>query len=96
MSLIISLKKIILAKNVKNYLFRVRENMDILRIKNLTRDDKNGLFYRFGSDFTSVMVNTVIPIVNDVHARGDAAVRDYNLRFDGSGIKKLIADKSEI
>jgi len=96
LSLIISLKKIILAKNVKNYLFRVRENMDILRIKNLTRDDKNGLFYRFGSDFTSVMVNTVIPIVNDVHARGDAAVRDYNLRFDGSGIKKLIADKSEI
>ena len=70
--------------------------MDIIRITNLSRDDRNKLFYRFGADFTSIMVNTVIPIVNDVRERGDDAVRDYNRRFDGAEITALTADDAEI
>jgi histidinol dehydrogenase len=70
--------------------------MDLIRIKELSINDRNRLFNRFGTDFTSVLINTVIPIVNDVRERGDDAVREYSRRFDGAILPALNADKSEI
>ncbi len=62
----------------------------------LTPAETKGLFNRFGEDFTSLMINTVVPIVNDVRQGGDRAVIAYTEKFDGVKLDSLMATKEEI
>jgi histidinol dehydrogenase len=70
--------------------------MKIQKLSTLTASERNTLIYRFGSDFMSVMVNTVAPIVNDVRNRGDEAVREYCEKFDKARLSSLMAGFDEI
>ena len=54
----------------------------IKKLNELTDQELSGLFNRFGSDFSEIMIKTVVPIVNDVRARGDEAVIEYTGKFD--------------
>ena len=59
----------------------------VKRLKELTKDELGSLLNRFGDDFSDIMVNTVVPIVNEVRAHGDEAVRKYTERFDGAKLE---------
>ena len=65
-------------------------------LNTISREDLDGLIFRFGKDFLSVMVDTVVPIVNDVRTRGDEAVREYTQKFDGIGLESLTVSADEI
>ncbi len=66
------------------------------RLKDLSAQELDRLFNRFGDDFSAIMINTVMPIVNDVKARGDEAVRHYTEKFDGVKLDSLVATREEI
>ncbi|MBN2159449.1 MAG: histidinol dehydrogenase [Spirochaetes bacterium] len=68
----------------------------IRQLNDLTSADLDRLFNRFGEDFTSVIIKTVIPIVNDVRKRGDRAVADYTKKFDGVKLESIVATAEEI
>jgi histidinol dehydrogenase len=68
----------------------------ITRKKDLSAQELDRLFNRFGDDFSSVMIGTVAPIVNDVKTRGDDAVMDYTEKFDGVRLSSLLASEQEI
>jgi len=68
----------------------------VKRLKELTKDELGSLLNRFGDDFSDIMVNTVVPIVNEVRAHGDEAVRKYTERFDGAKLDALMATPKEI
>jgi len=68
----------------------------VKRLKKLSKSELDSLFNRFGEDFSDIMVNTVAPIVNDVRARGDEAVRKYTERFDGAKLGTLMTTPDEI
>jgi histidinol dehydrogenase len=70
--------------------------LPIERINELTDDQLDELFNRFGDDFTDIMINTVVPIVNDVRSRGDGAVLDYTEKFDGIRPAQLAAGPEEL
>ncbi len=69
--------------------------MFIKRLRDLTSKELDALFHRFGEDFSEVLLNTVIPIVNDVRENGDAAVKKYTKKFDGVDLSSLIISGSE-
>ena len=68
----------------------------IKRLKDLGEAELKKLLFRFGEDFSAVMINTVVPIVNAVKARGDEAVKEYTRRFDGVDLSGLLASEEEI
>ena len=68
----------------------------IKRLSDLTEEERASLFNRFGSDFSDVMINQVVPIVNDVRDRGDEAVAAYTKKFDGVKCDSVTADEEEI
>lgn len=68
----------------------------IKKLKDLSPQERNGLLNRFGDDFTDVMLNVVIPIVNDVKKRGDEAVFAYTEKFDKVSMTSLLATPQEI
>ncbi len=68
----------------------------IRTLSDLTNAELDRLFNRFGEDFTSVMINTVIPIINDVRKNGDRAVAAYTEKFDGVKLDSIIATHEEI
>ena len=68
----------------------------IKRLKDLTGPELDRLFNRFGEDFSSIMVNTVAPIVRDVKDNGDDAVRRYTEKFDGVRLDSILATQKEI
>ncbi|MCL1833769.1 MAG: histidinol dehydrogenase, partial [Leptospirales bacterium] len=68
----------------------------IKKMKNLTPDELDKLFNRFGEDFSSIMINTVIPIVNDVKNNGEDAVKKYTEKFDKIKLTDVIATQKEI
>ncbi len=68
----------------------------IRKLADLTAKERDGLLYRFGDDFTDIMMRTVAPIVNDVRARGDEAVLGYNESFDRVRMDALMATRDEI
>ena len=70
--------------------------MKTYRLELMTGAERNALIYRFGKDFLSVMVDTVVPIVNDVRNRGDSAVKEYTQRFDGISLNSLKVTDGEI
>ncbi|MBN1497725.1 MAG: histidinol dehydrogenase [Spirochaetes bacterium] len=68
----------------------------IRNLSDLTSAELGRLFSRFGEDFTTVMIDTVIPIVNDVRKNGDGAVKEYTAKFDGVRLDSIIATPDEI
>ncbi|HSV96117.1 MAG TPA: histidinol dehydrogenase [Spirochaetota bacterium] len=68
----------------------------VKRLVELSTDELDALFNRFGGDFSDIMINTVVPIVNDVRARGDDAVRMYTERFDGAKLDGMMVTEEEI
>ncbi len=70
--------------------------IDIRKIKDLTSAELDRLFNRFGEDFSSIMINTVVPIVNDVKANGEEAVKKYTEKFDGVKLNSVFATEEEI
>jgi len=68
----------------------------IKKLNELTDQELSGLFNRFGSDFSEIMIKTVVPIVNDVRARGDEAVIEYTGKFDRVKAATVLAAEEEI
>ncbi|HRZ27709.1 MAG TPA: histidinol dehydrogenase, partial [Spirochaetota bacterium] len=68
----------------------------IKHLSELTEQELSGLFNRFGSDFSEIMIKTVVPIVNDVRARGDEAVIEYTGKFDRVKTATVLAAEEEI
>ncbi len=78
------------------YIFGEKRMINIKHINQLTAGELDRLFNRFGADFSSIMINTVVPIVNDVKENGDAAVKKYTEKFDGVKMDSIIASEEEI
>ena len=70
--------------------------VDIKNLKDLTSSELDKLFNRFGEDFSSIITNTVAPIVNEVKTGGDIAVKKYTEKFDGVKLNEITASKEEI
>lgn len=70
--------------------------IEIRKLKDLKRQDLDRLYNRFGDDFSGIMIDTVIPIVNDVRQNGDAAVKKYTEKFDGVMLESLMVSGDEI
>jgi len=70
--------------------------ISIKKLNQLTRIDLDNLFNRFGEDFSSIMIDTVVPIVNDIKKNGDKAVAKYTKKFDGIELKEIMATQKEI
>ncbi|MCU0848874.1 MAG: histidinol dehydrogenase [Spirochaetes bacterium] len=70
--------------------------ISIKKLSELGQAELDSLFNRYGEDFSSVMINTVIPIVNDVKSGGDAAVLKYTKKFDGVDPGAVMAGSDEI
>lgn len=68
----------------------------IKRLSDLSDEELQGLFNRFGDDFSNIMINQVVPIINDVRDNGDAAVIKYTEKFDKVKLTSIIADAEEI
>jgi len=54
-------------------------------LSRLNPEERRNLYRRTGIDF-SELVEQVAPLVEDVRRRGDNAVRDWTLRFDGADL----------
>ena len=68
----------------------------VKKLNQLKAEELDSLFNRFGEDFSSVMINTVAPIVKDVRENGDSAIKKYTEKFDGAVLESIIAKKEEI
>ena len=68
----------------------------IKNLKDLGPAELGRLMNRFGEDFTAIMIDTVIPIVNDVKKNGDRAVISYTEKFDGVKPDSVMATCEEI
>lgn len=70
--------------------------VNIKNVKDLSAAELDKLFNRFGEDFSSIMINTVAPIVNDVKINGDEAVKKYTEKFDNVKLDNIITSEDEI
>jgi len=68
----------------------------VKRYKDLTPAELDAFFNRFGEDFSSIMINTVVPIVNDVKQNREEAVKKYTHKFDGVKLQSVTATEKEI
>jgi histidinol dehydrogenase len=68
----------------------------IKKLKDISKEDLKKLFNRFGNDLSAILRDTVIPIINDVKANGDTAVKAYTEKFDKIKLDSLLATKAEI
>ncbi len=68
----------------------------VKRYKDLSAAELDAFFNRFGEDFSSIMINTVVPIVNDVKQHGEEAVKKYTHKFDGVKLQSVVATEKEI
>lgn len=68
----------------------------IKKLKDISAQELDKLFYRFGSDLTDLLRDTVIPIINDVRENGDLAVLKYTEKFDHVKPDTLLATEQEI
>lgn len=69
--------------------------MRIKRLSELTSEERDAFFNRFGEDFSTILIESVIPIVSDVRKNGDAAVKSYTKKFDGVELSSLIVVDGE-
>ena len=70
--------------------------LPIKKLSSLSNNELNKLLFRFGDDFSKIMTETVIPIVNDVKNRGDRAVIDYTEKFDNYRLNSVSVSMDEI
>lgn len=70
--------------------------IEIKKLDALTSVELGTLFNRFGGDFSSIMMDTVVPIVNDVRSFGDGAVKKYTEKFDGIALDSIVVTQNEI
>ncbi|MFW5808542.1 MAG: histidinol dehydrogenase, partial [Spirochaetota bacterium] len=70
--------------------------LPISRLSDLSEDEKLLLCNRYGADFSDVLINTVIPIVQDVQTNGDRAVLSYTKKFDGVTLDTVLCTPNEI
>ncbi len=68
----------------------------VKKIKDLSQEELDSLFNRFGEDFSSIMIETVVPIVNDVKEHREHAVLKYTEKFDGVKLDSVYASEAEI
>ncbi len=68
----------------------------IKKLKDISGQDLDKLFNRFGQDLSDILRDTVIPIINDVRENGDLAVLKYTEKFDRVKLDTLLATKEEI
>ncbi|KAK9997406.1 hypothetical protein SO802_022092 [Lithocarpus litseifolius] len=69
--------------------------MKLYRLSELTQTEVESLKARPRIDFSSIF-STVQPIVDDVHKRGDAAVKDYTAKFDKVELEQIVEKVSEL
>nr|XP_043634918.1 histidinol dehydrogenase, chloroplastic isoform X2 [Erigeron canadensis] len=69
--------------------------MKSYKLADLTQMEVDNLKARPRINFTSIF-STVQPIVDDVRSRGDAAVKDYTLKFDKVEIEKIIENVNDL
>ncbi|KAA8537069.1 hypothetical protein F0562_029547 [Nyssa sinensis] len=69
--------------------------MKSYRLSELTQAEVDSLKARPRVDFSSIF-HTVQPIVDDVHKRGDAAVKDYTARFDKVELDEIVENVNEL
>lgn len=69
--------------------------MFIKRLSDLTMEELDAFFNRFGEDFSAILLESVIPIVHDVRKNGDAAVKKYTKKFDSVDLSSLVVSESE-
>ncbi|XP_054801632.1 histidinol dehydrogenase, chloroplastic-like [Prosopis cineraria] len=74
---------------------RIKCSMKSYRLSELTQAEVESLKTRPRIDFSSIF-SVVNPIVDDVHKRGDAAVKEYTSRFDKVELDKIVEDVSEL
>ncbi len=75
---------------------RERSMIPIKKLSDLSGKELYRLFNRLGKDFTSIMIEAVIPIVRDVKKNGDRAVIKYTKKFDGVNLDSVTASFKEI
>jgi len=68
----------------------------IKKLNELSPTELENLFNRYGTDFSSIISDVVIPIVTDVKTHGDEAVIKYTEKFDKVQINSVLAEKDEI
>lgn len=73
----------------------VRSEMKSYRLSELTQGEVASLKTRPRIDFSSIF-NVVVPIVDDVRCRGDAAVKQYTSQFDKVELDKLVEKVGEL
>ncbi|KAK6119149.1 hypothetical protein DH2020_047125 [Rehmannia glutinosa] len=70
-------------------------SMKSYKLSDLTRTEVDSLKARPRIDFQSIF-NVVQPIVDDVRSRGDAAVKDYTVRFDKVQLDSIVENVNDL
>lgn len=68
----------------------------MIKIYNSSEIDKSEILSRSGQTDLEKAEKTVREIISDVRARGDVAVKDYTLRFDGCVISDMRVTEKEV
>lgn len=68
----------------------------MIKIYNSSEIDKSEILSRSGQNDLEKAEKTVREIISDVRARGDVAVKEYTLRFDGCDISDMRVAEKEI
>lgn len=70
-------------------------SMKSYKLSELTHSELNSLKARPRIDFSKIF-SVVTPIVDDIHSRGDAAVKEYTARFDKVELEKIVENVSDL
>lgn len=68
----------------------------MIKIYNSSEIDKSEILSRSGQNDLEKAEKTVREIISDVRARGDVAVKEYTLRFDGCDVSDMRVTENEI
>lgn len=74
---------------------RLTMKVSYFELSRLNPEERRNLYQRTGVDF-SRLVEQVAPLVEDVRRRGDAAVRELTLRFDGADLVDFRVPEEEM
>ncbi|KAG6424693.1 hypothetical protein SASPL_115113 [Salvia splendens] len=70
-------------------------SMKSYKLADLSRTEVDSLKSRPRIDFSSIF-NVVQPIVDDIRSKGDAAVKDYTMRFDKVRLDNIVESVSDL
>ena len=73
----------------------------MIKISKLTAENKAEIIFKFNravnyDDDSTGLREAVANIINDVKSRGDAAVKDYELKFDKANLENLEVTQGEM